>query len=206
MSNTSHLSSATTPTRGRRARFGSARAVALVAAGAGLLTVSAKLQVPGPVPMTLQTLAVLALGAMLGTRLAVGAVLLYVAEGAAGFPVFANTPPLVPGLAYLAGPTGGFLAGFALAAAMVGTAADRGLARRPVAFAAVLAAADAAMLAVGCAWLALAAQVGGQTGIGFARAFATGVQPFILGEGLKVALAAAALPAGLALAERLRRR
>ncbi len=175
-------------------RSGAARAVLLAVAGACILTVSAKVQVPGPVPMTLQTLAVLALGAALGARLAVASVLLYLVQGAIGVPVFANTPPMAPGLAYFAGPTGGFLSGFLLAAAIVGTAADHGLVRRPVAFGAVLGVALLALLASGWLWLALAASVGTMSGIGFTRAFQLGVQPFLLGEAIKLGIAALSFP------------
>ena len=183
-----------------------ARGVVLTILGACLLTISAKVQVPGPVPMTLQTLAVLALGAMLGWRLALSSVGLYLAEGAAGLPVFANTPPVPAGLAYLAGPTGGFLLGFAVAAGIVGWAAEQGFARRAGMFALILAVADAALLATGLLWLAFAAQVSGHTGIGLARAFEIGVRPFMLGEAVKVALAALALPLALDVLGRLVRR
>lgn len=183
------------------------RAVFLAVAGSCILALSAKIAVPGPVNMTLQTLAVLVLGAVLGWRLALASVLAYLAEGALGLPVFTGTPPLPAGLAYLAGPTGGFLVGFAAAAVIVGAAADRGLIRRPLAFAAVLVAADLVMLACGATWLALGARpVGAAGGIGFAKAFAVGVQPFLLGEAIKVALAAFALPAVWRGASRLLRR
>lgn len=175
-------------------RSETARAACLAIAGACLLTLSAKVQVPGPVPMTLQTLAVLALGAALGARLAVAAVALYVLQGALGLPVFANTPPLASGLAYLAGPTGGFLFGFAVAAAIVGAAADRGLMRRPVAFALALAAGQGALLLLGWAWLAFGAQMASGTGLGAGRAFALGVSPFLLGEAIKLAIAGLAVP------------
>ena len=187
-------------------RTGAARAVLLAVAGACILTVSAKVQVPGPVPMTLQTLAVLALGAALGARLAVASVLLYLVQGAMGLPVFANTPPMAPGLAYFAGPTGGFLSGFLLAAAIVGTAADRGFVRRPVAFGAVLGVALLALLASGWLWLALAASVGAGSGIGFARAFQLGVQPFLLGEAIKLGIAALSFPLAYEALARLARR
>jgi len=183
------------------------RGIVLTILGACLLTLSAKVIVPGPINTTLQALCVLALGATLGLRLSVAAVALYIAEGAMGLPVFTNTPPLMAGLPYLMGPTGGFLAGFVVAAAMVGFAADRGLINRPLRFALVLVAADAAMMACGWAWLALFAQfASGATGIGFAKAFAVGVQPFMLAETLKVALAAFALPAVWATASRLLQR
>ena len=184
-----------------------ARTILLTVLGACLLTISAKVQVPGPVPMTLQTLAVMALGAMLGWRLALSSVALYVAQGALGLPVFANTPPLPAGLAYLLGPTGGFLLGFAAAAAVVGYAADRGLARRPLPFALVLTGANVLLLAIGCAWLALVAvTASGATGIGFAKAFEVGVRPFLLGNAIKLALAAILLPLALDSLGRLLRR
>lgn len=179
---------------GMAGRSGLARAALLAIGGACLLTISAKIKVPGPVPMTLQTLAVMALGAALGMRLAVASVAIYVAQGLAGLPVFANTPPMAPGLAYLLGPTGGFLVGFAVAAAMVGHAADRGLVRKPFAFALVLAAANVALLAIGALWIALLAQTAAGTGLGFAKALAIGVQPFMLGNAIKLAIAALAFP------------
>jgi len=198
------MASGTTPVPGTLAgllwpageRNGLLRAVVLAILGSALLTLSAKVSVPfWPVPMTLQTLTVLALGALLGRRLAVATVVLYIAQGMSGLPVFVNTPPAVPGPLYLLGPTGGFLAGFVIAAAIVGTAADRGLARRPLAFLGVVAAADVVLLAIGCLWLALgAAMPSGAAGIGFAKAFAAGVQPFLLGEALKVALVGLAAP------------
>lgn len=183
------------------------RNVLLVVLGSCLLTLSAKVAVPGPVNMTLQTLAVLVLGATLGWRLALGSVLAYLAEGAMGVPVFTSTPPFAAGLPYLLGPTGGFLAGFAAAAALVGVAADRGIVARPLVFAAVLVAADLVMLAMGTGWLAFFAHVGsGNSGIGLAKAVSVGVQPFLAGEAIKVALAAVALPVVWNTAKRLIRR
>ena len=186
---------------------GVARAVVLAILGACLLTISAKVQVPGPVPMTLQTLAVMALGALLGMRLAVASVALYLVQGLLGMPVFATTPPLVPGLAYFMGPTGGFLVGMLGSAALVGLAADRGLMRQPLSFAFILLAADTLVFVSGFLWLAFAAQTAtGVAGLGATRAFAAGVQPFLLGEALKLALAAAAIPAVFETLSRLVRR
>lgn len=183
------------------------RGIVLTVLGACLLTLSAKVIVPGPINTTLQVLAVLALGAMLGQRLAVASVVLYIAQGAMGLPVFTNTPPLAAGLPYIMGPTGGFLAGFVAMAAVVGVAADRGLINRPIRFALVLVAAEIVMMTCGWLWLALFAQLaGGATGLGFAKAFAVGVQPFILADTVKVALAAVALPAVWATASRMLQR
>lgn len=154
------------------------RGVLLTILGACILTVSAKVQVPGPVPMTLQTLAVVALGAFLGMRLAVLSVVIYIAQGAFGLPVFANTPPQVASFAYLLGPTGGFLLGFVAAAAMVGHAADCGFASRPVRFGLVLTAANVVMIAIGCLWIATIAQTAsGSTGYGFVKAYELGFKP-----------------------------
>src|ERR1700736_872176 len=80
--------------------------------GSLALTVSAKLQVPFyPVPMTMQSLVVLLIGLAFGWRLGTATVLLYLGEGLAGLPVFAGTPEKGIGLAYMMGPTGGYLAG-----------------------------------------------------------------------------------------------
>lgn len=174
---------------------GLARQLVLAVAGAALLTLSAKVSVPFfPVPMTLQTLVVLLIGAAYGWRLGAATVLLYLAQGAIGLPVFTNTPPLVAGPAYFFGPTGGFLAGFVVAAAIVGFAAERGLDRSPLRFLGVLIAADAVLLALGCAWLAFFAVLPNGP-LGLERAFAAGVAPFLLGEALKVAIVAALVPA-----------
>lgn len=151
--------------------------------GVVLLAVSARVQIPfWPVPMTLQTLAVLVIGAVCGARLGVATVLAYIAAGVAGLPVFAGGA----GPAYLAGPTGGFLAGFVAAAWIVGHFADRGYGRGIVGALAVLIVADAAIFAVGVGWLS--------TLIGFEKAVAAGLAPFVPAEALKIALAAALWP------------
>ncbi|MCB1835617.1 MAG: biotin transporter BioY, partial [Geminicoccaceae bacterium] len=114
-----------------RADGGILRPVALAVLGSLALWVSAKVQIPFyPVPMTMQTFAVLVIGMAFGWRLGAATVLLYLAEGALGLPVFAGTPERGIGLAYMAGPTGGFLAGFVVAAALVGMLAHRGWDRR----------------------------------------------------------------------------
>lgn len=100
--------------------------IALIALGTLLLTLSAKIQVPFyPVPMTMQTFMVLLLGFTLGPRLAGATVLAYLVEGLAGLPVFSGTPERGLGLAYMAGPTGGYLVGFLLAALATGFLAER---------------------------------------------------------------------------------
>ena len=104
-----------------------ARGIVLVLVGTAILAISAKVKVPfWPVPMTLQTLAVLLIGAAYGSRLAVATVVAYIAEGMLGLPVFTNTPPAVAGPLYLLGPTAGFIMSWVLVAAIVGFATDRG--------------------------------------------------------------------------------
>lgn len=167
------------------------RNLLLVVAGSVLLALSAKVSVPFyPVPMTLQTLAVLLIGATYGSRLGALTVLAYLAEGMAGLPVFVNTPPLLAGPAYFMGPTGGFLAGFVVLAFVAGLAAERGLARRPLLLLASLLAGEAALFGLGLAWLAgFAHLAGGATGLGLAAAFKGAVLPFVLGDLVKTALA-----------------
>lgn len=157
------------------------RSIALAFAGALALMVSAKVQVPFyPVPMTLQTLVVLVLGAAYGAPLAVASVALYLAEGLAGLPVFAGA---LAGPAYVAGPTGGFLVGFLAAAALVGALAARGWARNAVALVVVMTLGHFVIFAFGWSWLALA--------VGPAKAFALGVAPFYAATLVKTGLAAA---------------
>lgn len=172
---------------GRRAEL--ARNVALAVAGSLLLVLAAKIKVPfWPVPMTLQTLAVLGLGAAYGSRLGAATVALYLAYGLAGLPVFTNTPPAAAGMTYLVGPTGGFLLGFVAAAYVAGWAAERGAS--VLRLIAGMVAAEALILGLGFVWLAFGAQMtGGAAGVGFAKAFQFGVQPFLLGDLLKLALA-----------------
>ena len=155
----------------------------VIVLGSVLLAVSAKVQVPfWPVPMTMQTFVVLLFGAALGWRMAGATVLAYLAQGALGLPVFAGGA----GLAYMAGPTGGYLAGFLLAAVTVGWLAGRGFGRTiPTTFAVMLVG-QAIIFGLGVAWLS--------GFIGFEKAIAAGVTPFLLAEGFKIALACAVLP------------
>lgn len=144
-----------------------------------------------PVPITGQTFAVLFLGATLGARRSAAALLLYLAEGAAGLPVFA--PLGLPGAARLVGPTAGYLWAYPVAAFLLGWLVEHKLAvsgRRSLArwLAAVLAA-QAVIFAGGVAWLKLLA------GLAWGQALAQGLLPFLPGEVLKTALLALCLPA-----------
>lgn len=166
--------------------------VLLVVAGTLLLTLSAKTKVVfGPVDMSLQTLAVLMIAASFGFRLGMATILLYLAQGAAGLPVFQSSPEKGVGILYMLGTTGGYLAGFVVMTAIVGWAADRGLSRNPFKLFGVMVAADLVMLAMGTAWLAVL--------IGADKAFTFGFTPFIVPDLIKAALAAAIIPAVWAL-------
>jgi biotin transport system substrate-specific component len=167
-----------------------------------VLVAAAKVFVPFfPVPMTLATLAVMAIAATFGMRLGLLTVLAYLGEGLAGLPVFTGTPPAVAGPLYLLGPTGGFLAGYLALAIIVGYAADRGWGRSPMKLGASMLVGDALLFAIGFAWLAGFAHVASGHGIGIAKAWAGGVAPFILGDLLKIVLAAAAVPAAWGLTD-----
>jgi biotin transport system substrate-specific component len=174
---------------------GTARALILAVLGSALLVLSAKARVPlGPVPITMQSMVVVMLGAAYGWRLGALTVLLYLAEGLAGLPVFTNTPPAAPGPLYFAGPTGGFLIGFVAAAATTGWLAERGWERTPARLLAAMAIGHVVLFAPGYAWLSVL--------MGPAKAWAVGVEPFILATLLKTALAAALTWAGWTLLRR----
>lgn len=161
---------------------------AIVLAGTLLLAVSAKISVPFiPVPVTLQTFAVLFLGFALGARLAGLTVLAYLAQGVVGLPVFAGTPEKGIGMAYMAGPTGGYLVGFLLAAIVTGALAERGWDRRwtTTTIAALLG--MCAIYIPGLVWLG--ALLGWDQPI-----LAWGLWPFLPGEALKLGLLALVLP------------
>lgn len=168
------------------------RTIGVTLAAALLLTLSAKVQVPfWPVPMTLQTMAVLGLAAALGPRLGLAAMLTYLAAGAAGLPVFAGTPERGIGLAYMAGPTGGYLAGFAVAMIATGWLAQgRGLIVRALAMLVGL----AAIHGLGLAWLS--------NFVPSDKLLAAGFMPFILGDLVKLVLAALLIEGGRRIARR----
>ena len=156
--------------------------------GTVALTLSAKTKVVlGPVDLSLQTLVVLLIGAAFGWRLGVATLLLYLAEGAAGFAVFQSTPEKGLGIPYMLGTTGGYLAGFVVMAGLVGWAADRGWDRNVLKILGVMILADAIMLLMGTGWLA--------TIIGAEKAWQFGMVPFIVPDLIKAALAATLIPA-----------
>lgn len=172
---------------GRRA--GLMRKMALVVGGSLALWISAKVQVPFyPVPITLQTLVVLGFGMAVGWRLAAATIALYLVEGLIGLPVFAGTPEKGIGLAYMMGPTGGYLAGYLVAAILVGWLAERGWGRNVVSTIGAMLLGNAAIYALGVAWLG--------TLMGWDKpVLEWGLYPFLLGDLFKIGLAAALLPA-----------
>ncbi len=156
-----------------------ARIAALALGGALALAISAKVQVPFyPVPMTLQTLVVLVIGAAFGARLAAATVLLYLAEGLAGLQVFAG---LAAGPGYVAGPTGGYLVGFLFAAALVGWLAERGWDRSLGLLLAAMTLGHIVIFAFGFGWLAAL--------FGPEKAWIGGVEPFFAATLVKTLLA-----------------
>lgn len=169
-----------------------AQRVAAIVVGNALLILSAKLQIPfWPVPMTMQTLVVLLIGALLGARAGAATVALYLFEGGLGLPVFAGTPERGIGIAYMTGPTGGYLLGFLAAAFAVGFMAERGWMKSLAGNAAAMLLGHAIILALGVIWLA-------QT-LGWPAAFAAGLTPFWAATALKTAM-------GVAIFEMVRRK
>ncbi|WFU45094.1 biotin transporter BioY [Bradyrhizobium sp. CB82] len=166
---------------------GALRTVVLVAIGTALMALSAKVSLPLPyVPMTLQTLVVLMIGAAYGWRLGSATMIAYLAEGAMGLPVFAGP---VGGLAPLVGPTAGYLLGFVVAAFVTGFLAERGWDRSMLRLFAAMAIGHVAILAMGFAWLAFG------LGLGAAKAWQVGIVPFIAASLIKNALGATLMPA-----------
>jgi biotin transport system substrate-specific component len=175
---------------------GALRAVILVALGTALLTLSAKINLPLPyVPMTLQTLVVLMIGAAYGARLGAATMVAYLAEGAAGLPVFAGP---VGGLAPLLGPTAGYLVGFVVAAFVTGWLSERGWDRSVPRLFVAMAVGHIAIFAFGFAWLAFGLK------LGVDKAWLVGVAPFIAASVIKNALGAALVPALRGLVDRRR--
>lgn len=163
------------------------RSVTLVALGTALLTLSAKVNLPLPyVPMTLQTLVVLVIGAAYGWRLGSATVMAYLAEGALGWPVFAGS---VGGLAPLLGPTAGYLFGFVAAAFAAGWLSERGWDRSVPRLFLAMGLGHILILAAGFAWLAFGMK------LGLEKAWLVGIAPFMAASLIKNALGAMLVPA-----------
>lgn len=146
--------------------------------GVCVIAASAHVAIPfWPVPMTMQSGTILLLGAVYGSGLAEATLASYLVAGAIGLPVFASGA----GLAYLVGPTGGYLAGFFAAAALMGFCASRGLMRGWIGTIAAFVAGIAVIYGFGLAWLTAL--------IGWQKAVAGGLVPFLPAEATKLAMA-----------------
>jgi biotin transport system substrate-specific component len=157
----------------------------LVVTGAALVGVAAQLTVPvpgTPVPVTMQTFAVLLVGASLGAWRGAAAMTLYAVAGSLGLPWFAD------GKSGFGGATFGYVLGFIIAAALTGYLAERGDARTPVASLGTMVLGNLVIYAVGVPWLMAS------LGVPFAKALTYGFTPFFLGDALKLVLAALVLP------------
>lgn len=162
--------------------------ILLAFVGALALWGSAKISIPFyPVPMTMQTFVVLVIGMSYGWKLGGATVLLYLTEGALGLPVFSGTPERGIGIAYMVGPTGGYLLGFLLSTITVGWLAQRGWDRKLLPALAAMTIGTSIIFLTGIIWLGSI--------IGWDKPIlALGLTPFIFGAILKIALATATLP------------
>jgi biotin transport system substrate-specific component len=184
-----------------------ARGAVLALAGSLVVALAAQVAMPlWPVPVTGQTFAVLSVGLVCGWRIGGAALLLYLLEGALGLPFYAQAKS---GWATLAGPSGGYIWGFVLAAALVGWLAERGWDRSVVRTALAMLLGNVVLYLPGLAWLAqfyagpgqdYIAATGASTAWG--AAIAAGLTPFLLGDVLKLLLAACLIPAAWALVKR----
>jgi biotin transport system substrate-specific component len=167
-----------------------AKQAGLVLAGTVLIAIAAQFSIfIGPVPLSLQTLAILGVSFALGARLAVATLVVYLAQGAMGLPVFSAG---AAGLPYMMGPTGGFLLGFVAMAGLAGWASDAGLTRRAMPAIGVALLASAIIYLPGLVWPALA------FGTEWASLWAHWMAPFLVGDVLKSVIAALAVCGGLA--------
>jgi biotin transport system substrate-specific component len=170
----------------------------LVLAGAGFVAVAAQIEIHlgfTPVPITLQTFAVLLVGAALGSLLGVAALGLYLLLGMIGAPVYAGGES---GWEWIEGATGGYLVGFVLAAGVAGLLAERQWDRRLATAVTALLTGNVLIYVFGLPWLAHVADLGWQ------ETFEQGLYPFVVGDLAKLYLAGALLPAAWGLVKRLR--
>lgn len=175
-------------------RSGSARLIkqaALVVLGIAFLAIAAKIKVPmwpSPVPVTLGTFAVLTIGAAYGARLGLATIIGYLLIGALGYDVFAGSTAEAAGITYMMGGTGGYLLGYVLATLTLGALAARGWDRSFVWMSVALLIGNAMIYVPGLLWL-------GQLYGWDKPILAWGLTPFLVGDALKLALAAIILPA-----------
>jgi biotin transport system substrate-specific component len=169
----------------------------LVVGGSLLIALCAKIKIPLLlVPVTMQTFAVLMIACLFGARRGTLTVLVYLAEGALGLPVFAHNT----GVLAFAGPTGGYLVGFIFAAFLTGFLAENGWDRNPATTILAMIFGNLVIYICGLLWLWFLLSVG-KTSLGSKGLLAVGLYPFVLGDVLKIILAACLLPAGWKLLE-----
>ena len=157
--------------------------ISLVLFGTLLLTLSSKVQVPfWPVPMTMQTFIVFIIGMSYGWKLALSTLIAYLAEGALGLPVFAKGG----GLLYLIGPTAGYLYGMVIAAGVIGFLAERGYNNSYIKSLISLIIGTVIIFVLGVGYLGSV--------IGYDKALAGGLYPFIPSEFFKIGLAVILIP------------
>ena len=162
---------------------------ALVLLGIAVLAIAAKIKVPmWPVPITMGTFAVLTLGAAYGARLGLVTILGYMIVGALGFDVFAGSSAEAYGLSYMMGGTGGYLLGYVMATVALGWFAQAGWDRSAGKMALAMLAGNVIIYVPGLIWLGML--------YGWDKPILQwGLTPFLIGDALKLALAAALLPA-----------
>ena len=166
-----------------------AKQAALVVAGVAVLAIAAKIKVPmWPVPITMGTFAVLSIGAAYGARLGLATIFGYMLIGALGFDVFAGSSAEKFGLEYMMGGTGGYLVGYVLATLLLGILARKGWDRSAPKMAGAMLLGNALIYIPGLIWLGML--------YGWDKPIlAWGLTPFLVGDVVKLALAAALFPA-----------
>ena len=167
------------------------RQAVLVFLGIAALAIAAKIKVPmwpSPVPITLGTFAVLSIGAAYGPRLGLTTILGYMIIGALGFDVFASSTAEKNGWTYMMGGTGGYLLGYVLATLALGWAARKGWDRSVPKMALAMLIGNSLIYVPGVLWLH-------QFTSGWAQTFDWGLTPFLIGDAMKLALAALLFPA-----------
>lgn len=173
----------------------------LVAAGVAALAVSAKVSIPvppSPVPVTLGTFAVLSIGAAYGARLGLVTILAYMLVGVMGYDVFAGSSAEKFGLEYMTGTTGGYLVGYVLATLALGLAARKGWDRSVGGMTMAMLIGNALIYVAGLAWLYVLVAGGMFNADKFAspvaQTLAWGLTPYLIGDAMKLALAAVLFP------------
>jgi len=190
------LTDAFGPSEGAALRI---KQIVLVALGIAALAVAAKIKIPmWPVPITMGTFAVLSIGAAYGPRLGLATILGYMVIGALGFDVFAGSSAEAYGVSYMMGGTGGYLLGYVLATLALGWFARQGWDRSMGRMALAMLIGNALIYVPGLVWL-------GQLYGWDQPILAWGLTPFLIGDVLKLALAAMLFPALWALVGRARR-